>query len=208
MPKRGMLPEPPLRSDEHVSQEESEALREAARLVSLGRHDEAVSMVRNLAVEGSSRAQVYLGWMFLSGDAGDQDRDAALRWLQKAAESGDPVGEYYFGCTVFHVVDREEGGRWIRRAAAQDYAAALYWEGRLRESGIGMERDLGRAHSSMSRAAELGHPFAMMWLASRGVRGHEGISGFIKALLILPKIPGLARKMHEDESLDPNMLNL
>ena len=136
-----------------------------------------------------------------------EDSEAAWRWYEKAAASGDPVGQYYFGCSVFHEYDRKEGVEWIRQAAEQGYAPALYREGLLRESGDVLERDLERARRCMLRAAELGHPLAARWLAFRGLGGRDGVAGFFRALRWFLSVGHLALRIEADDSMDQNMLS-
>ncbi len=132
-------------------------LGEVAALVSQDRREEAISRLRRLAREGHSRAQLYLGWMYGSGEAGEIDHDVALRWYGVSAASGDPVGQFYYGCALFHLRGKDDGVRWLQRSAAQDYAPALYYEGLLSERGEGIEKDSEHAEDCLRRAAELGH---------------------------------------------------
>ena len=129
----------------------------------------------------------------------------ACRWYQKAAESGDAVGQFYLGCFLFHTASRTEGAAWIRRAAAQDYAPALYWDAVLGENGHGVEVDICRSRASMKRAAELGHPYAMTRLAKQALRGADGFSGVVWGLRQILKVPAIAFRLADDNTPDRNL---
>lgn len=204
-------PRPPLRPDGGLSEQESEILREAAGLLSVGNAEEAVPTVRSLASGGSGRAQVFLGWIYASGACVDPDREVARRWYRESAKSGDRVGQYYHALGILQEA-RERGETeepsedalyWLRRSGDQGYAPAL-----VREGALGVwSGELDRAYSCMRRAAELGHPMAPIWLARRALIG-GGVREFLAFVGAVIRSARMSRKIGADEFYDENLFNV
>lgn len=87
-----------------------------------GRHGIARQTFEACAEAGYTQAMTWMGYMDQNGFGGDHDPDAAAEWDRRAAEAGDPVGQYNYGLSLLrgHGVaqDEAEGRRLIDRAAA------------------------------------------------------------------------------------------
>ena len=59
----------------------------------------------------------------------------------------------------------------------------------------------------MSRAAELGHPFAQGWIARRSLVGQDGWRGFLWTVSWFASVPWLPVKLISNEETDPNLLD-
>ena len=53
-----------------------------------------IAELRTRAEAGDPRAQTQLGLVYASGDGIEADESEAVKWFRKAAEKGDPAGEY------------------------------------------------------------------------------------------------------------------
>lgn len=171
-----------------------------------GQVDEAIREMRLLAASGYAPAQVFAGWASELGRSGPVNIDEAKRWYAAAAESGDAVGQYYLGTLLVRQGDTAAGASWIKRAATQDYAPALYRLGRLHEGAVGVEDDPEESLRLMKRAAAIGHPFAQRWIAVRGIKGREGALGVLRGLMWFVSAPVLAVRLGWNEPDDPNIL--
>lgn len=93
---------------------------------------------------GSPRAALALAWRLLAGEAADPTR--SRRWIERAAEAGDPVAQHVFGTLAADDErdtegvlqgDYETARAWWEKAAAQGHALAardlgdLLWSGNL-----------------------------------------------------------------------------
>jgi TPR repeat protein len=82
--------------------------------------------------------------------------------LQKAADSGDPVGETRLGMMYLAgrgvARDDRNGAQWVRRAADQKFAEALLLLSRLYAEGRGVAKDPMRALNYRSQLPEKDRP--------------------------------------------------
>lgn len=81
-----------------------------------GRHHEAHDWLRTSAENGELPAAALLGSYLAEGTAA-QDLSAARHWLTMAARSGDTDSELRLGRLLASTGDREQGRRWLTRAA-------------------------------------------------------------------------------------------
>ena len=110
----------------------------------------AARLLRSLAEQGDSRAQVRLGAMYIIGQGVPEDYQKAAKWFRRAAEKGDAraqamLGELY---TTGQGVPQnyQEATNWLRRAAEQGDAEAQSNLGLSYELGHGVAQDFIHAH--------------------------------------------------------------
>ena len=100
-----------------------------------GRHAEARKLFERCAEDGWTGAMTWMSQLDDNGLGGPEDPDAAARWDRRAAEAGDPVGQYNLGLDMIRgrgtAQDLAEGRRLVDRAAA----AGLGIAARLKASG-------------------------------------------------------------------------
>jgi TPR repeat protein len=65
-----------------------------------GDYATAVNELRNLTVQGDSRAQYWLGFMYTYGYGVQQDQIEANRWYKNAAEHGYALAQLSYGYNV------------------------------------------------------------------------------------------------------------
>lgn len=104
-----------------------------------GDHATARAIFEACAEAGYTGAMTWMGYMEQNGFGGPFDPDAAARWDRRAAEAGDPVGQFNYGLDLmrgFGVPEDEAAGRALVDHAAE---AGLDIAQRLRGAGY----DLG-----------------------------------------------------------------
>ncbi len=96
---------------------------------SAGRHSEAAALYRHLAEAGNVTARTRLAWMYEAGRGVERSLDEAARLFMQSAEAGDAEAQY--AIAVMHRTGRGQphdvaaSRAWLRRAAAQNYPAAV-----------------------------------------------------------------------------------
>lgn len=116
---------------------------------------------RALADHGNVSAELALGLDYLNGSGAAKNPGEAARWLQVAAEGGEPVGQYWFG-TLYERglgvrADSSLAFHWYQRAAMQGNRRAMYNVAIAYAMGRGVARDMGQAADWFRRAADLGY---------------------------------------------------
>lgn len=145
--------------------------------------DKAVAEMRVLSEKGYSRAKVFVGLAYEVGRGVPIDLDAARRWYQAAADSGDQCGQLYLGNFLINHGDPSGGIGWIENSAAQGYAPALYTLGRIYDDGVWVCNDAVKGRAYMEAAAAARHPFARRWLAAKDLKGDRGLRGVLKGVM-------------------------
>ncbi len=90
--------------------------------------------------------------------------------VYEAAEDGDAFAQnevalrYHEGYTVEQ--SDEKAFEWWKKAAAQDFPAALYGVGNCYQNGWGVEEDMGKAVEYWMKAAEKGHDVSQYFIGS------------------------------------------
>ena len=107
--------------------------------------------------------------MYLKGNGVVRDDREALRWLKKAAEAGEPNGQYNLAAMYMQGLglpkDDAEAAKWMSRAAEQGSVDGQFGLGAMYAHGTGVPRDLSEAVRWYRKAAEQGHAGALNNLA-------------------------------------------
>ena len=118
----------------------------------------AIADLRELAYAGDVKAQVQLGVIYLTGDGVKKDDTEAVKWLRKAADQDNAIGERYLAEMYFKgrgvPADNDEAAKWLRLSAEQDDAQSQYNLAVLYTQGLGVPRNLKEAVNWMRRAAD------------------------------------------------------
>ena len=152
-----------------------DALEDFAR----GRFAEAMASWRAAADMGESRAALYIGALYDSGEGVPQDQRVAMAWYARAARGGSPAGA--FNLAVLYdagrVVPRDEGAaaRWYSVAASRGFARAQYNLALMYQDGAGVPREPARAIFLFRAAARQGLGAARARLEQMG-RPYAGMS--------------------------------
>ena len=88
--------------------------------------------MKNLAQHGSPEAQYHLGMFYNNGIGTQKDTARALKWFEKSAMGGDPLGNYKLGCYYdgqgqsILKIDKQKALEHKLIAAQQGYMFAQY----------------------------------------------------------------------------------
>jgi len=135
--------------------------REAAK-------NKTISDLKEVAYAGDANAQVQLGVIYLTGDGVTKDDAEAVKWLRKAADQDNALGErylaemYYKGRGV--PSDNEEAAKYLRMAAEHEDAQSQYNLAVLYTKGQGVPRNLNEAVNLMRKAASQSLPAGQLGL--------------------------------------------
>ncbi|AUC55600.1 hypothetical protein CDO87_21645 [Sagittula sp. P11] len=92
-------------------------------LTKSGKHAAARALFENCANQGWTGAMTWMSQLDNNGLGGEYNPDAAAEWDRRAAEAGDPVGQFNHGLDLLrgHGVARDEarGRAMVDMAAAQ-----------------------------------------------------------------------------------------
>ncbi len=136
----------------------------------------------DLAMEGDSKAQYYLGRIYAldwSGPSASQpsDREKSVYWYKKAAEQGEMLAQIELGNIYKHNLGGganpdEETFKWYQMAADQGDSNSQYFIGSFYERGRGVAKDISQAITWYRAAADQGHGgglFGLGMLYAQGV---------------------------------------
>ena len=132
-------------------------------------YEQALAILKPLAENGDSQAQVTLGIMYDFGHGVTKDPAEAIDWYIKAAEQGIPVVQHDVGVKYFQGQGVEQdylkAAYWWEQSANAGLADSQFNLGLLYYRGIGLEIDYLKASSLFTSAAEQDHPHAQYSLA-------------------------------------------
>ena len=89
-------------------------VEDGEKAYSTGKFEQAIKILKPLALKGVAKAQYDLGIMYDIGQGVAQDYAEAIKWYRLAAEQGLAIAQYNLGVTY----ERGQG-------VAQDYAEAV-----------------------------------------------------------------------------------
>ncbi len=115
------------------------------------------------------RLQYRIGWMLLHGVGPDQDEAAALPWLEKAVEGGNPFAKYQLGKLLLSGTDAvpqdvERALELLTECAGDGNQYAQYTLGKAYLLGKDIPQDQGQAVHWLKLSAEQGNQYAKFFL--------------------------------------------
>ncbi|MEI9929051.1 MAG: tetratricopeptide repeat protein [Rhizomicrobium sp.] len=113
-----------------------------------------------LANGGNVKAETVIGLKYLNGDGTAINEAQAAKWLERAAESGEPIAQYRLGTLYEHgkgvAADPAKATHWYQSAAMQGNRKAMHNLAVAYAEGTGTKKDLAEAARWFSKAASLG----------------------------------------------------
>ncbi|MBI4006798.1 MAG: SEL1-like repeat protein [Gammaproteobacteria bacterium] len=132
-------------------------------------YQKALEILRPLAEQGNSQAQVTLGIMYDYGHGVTANPEEAFKWYLKAAEQGIPMVQHDVGVKYFQgqgvKQDYLEAARWWEQSANAGLADSQFNLGLMYYRGIGIEQDYRKAAELFLKAANQEHSHAQYSLA-------------------------------------------
>lgn len=128
------------------------------------------------ALKGYADARARLGICYEDGSGVERDLATALRWLQKAAAQGNPLGQFALGVMYAGgeggAADPAQAATLFRLAAMQAFAPSETALGFAYLSGNGASQDDDKAVKWIRQGAEANDDVAQTVLASMYVAGY------------------------------------
>jgi TPR repeat protein len=113
----------------------------------------ALRLIRPLADQGDTRAQILLGNMYRDGKGVQQSDVEAFKWYLKAANENDPNAQYLAGNGFFQKGNNAEALKWYWKSAEQGYGPAQYELGNFYEKGFAVPQNYILAYMRYTLAA-------------------------------------------------------
>jgi TPR repeat protein len=141
-----------------------------------------IAIARVAAREGNAAALALLATAYEEGALGEPDDVAARALFKAAADAGSVTAQASLGDYLIRGVggprQAEEGQRLLRGAADRGDRQAVFLLGTLLFEGVEgvVARDEAEANRLIRRAAELGHPAALHYLASTALAANGDLA--------------------------------
>lgn len=136
-----------------------------------GRYKRAFRAFRQLAKKNIGRSQLMLAILYDEGKGAPQSDQMARKWYRKASEGGAAYAQYRLGQMYEKSRGPEnkknyaEAAKWYEKSAEQQYSPARYRLGEIYYKGLGVKKNLIRAHMWINLAASKGHPKSRKFLS-------------------------------------------
>lgn len=134
-------------------------------------------LIKKIAEQGNSTAQLCLGYMYRDGEGVEQDYEEAVKWYRKSAEQGNAIGQVGLGDLYEngHGVEQnpEEAFKWFRKSAEQGNSAGQCRLGLMYKRGDGVEQDYEKAVKLFRKSAEQGDFSGQIWEAEQALEDLE-----------------------------------
>ena len=143
-------------------------------------HKVAVRWYTICAEQDDVSAQNTIGFMYMMGKGVTKDRDLALYWLKKAAESGSSeamyhIGDMYENSQCFMEQDMKEAVRWYTMSADAGDSDAMYSLAGIHMMEKTKYFSLSKSAKYLESAAELGHGEAQHQIGMMYAYGAQGV---------------------------------
>ena len=140
-----------------------------------GDYNNATNYYLKSAELGDSRAQLHLGWMYITGNGVNQDYTKAFVWYLKAAENNNVDSQFELGNMYFNGegvdVNYEKAFEWYSKAAQKGNTLAMNALARMYQKGVGIDKDEKKAYQLYLDAALQGDKDAMFILGCKFDQG-------------------------------------
>jgi localization factor PodJL len=135
----------------------------------------ALDRLTQLANGGNAKAETIVGLKYLSAPVNEAE---AAKWLERAAESGEPVAQYRLGALYQYgkgvPADAAKATHWFQAAAMQGNVKAMHNLAVALAEGTGIKKNPAEAARWFSKAASMGLGDSQFNLAVLYERG-EGV---------------------------------
>lgn len=129
----------------------------------------ALKILKPLATQGHSQAQITMGLIYEGGHGVPKDVDEATRWYLMAAKQGEPMVQHFMGVKYFQGQGVEqnylEAAKWWAMAAKAGIADSQFNLGLMYYRGLGITKDYVKAGELFEAAAIQDHGDAQYSLA-------------------------------------------
>ncbi len=148
---------------------------------------EALDVALRGAKQDHLESQVFVGWIYLTGE---YDIKEAIKWLEMSAKSGSSVGHYLLGIAHYRLQNYTEALNEFVIASESNYYDANYQIGKMYYFGIGVQKNIETSYQNFLIAQKHGHVFASRQVAVILMKGHKGFLNIMKGLILFLKALG------------------
>lgn len=149
-------------------------------------YESALKILKPLAEEGDSQAQITMGLMYDYGHGVEKDPAESIKWYRMAAEQGVPLVQHDIGVKYFQGQGVKqnylEAAKWWELSASAGIADSQFNLGLMHYRGIGIPKDYVKAAKLFDAAAEQGHGNAQYSLAVMYAFGQSKEKNYSTAL--------------------------
>lgn len=146
----------------------------------------ALEILKPLAEQGDSQAQITMGLMYDYGHGVEKSPSESIKWYRMAAEQGVPLVQHDIGVKYFQGQGVEqnylEAAKWWELSANSGIADSQFNLGLMHYRGIGIPKDYVKAAKLFEAAAEQGHGNAQYSLAVMYAFGQGKTKDYATAL--------------------------
>ncbi|MFT5117837.1 MAG: TPR repeat protein [Kiritimatiellia bacterium] len=146
----------------------------------------ALEILKPLAEQGDSQAQITMGLMYDYGHGVEKSPAESIKWYLMAAEQGVPLVQHDIGVKYFQGQGVEqnylEAAKWWEQSANSGIADSQFNLGLMHYRGIGIPKDYVKAAKLFEAAAEQGHGNAQYSLAVMYAFGQSKTKDYAAAL--------------------------
>tara|TARA_R110000782_G_scaffold57256_2_gene119417 strand:+ start:2503 stop:3681 length:1179 start_codon:yes stop_codon:yes gene_type:complete len=146
----------------------------------------ALEILKPLAEQGDSQAQITMGLMYDYGHGVEKSPAESIKWYLMAAEQGVPLVQHDIGVKYFQGQGVEqnylEAAKWWEQSANSGIADSQFNLGLMYYRGIGIPKDYVKAAKLFEDAAEQGHGNAQYSLAVMYAFGQSKTKNYATAL--------------------------
>jgi TPR repeat protein len=132
--------------------------------------DEMLKMYQRAAMAGDSEANLRLGDLYFTGDAGVKNQVEAFKYYRNAAQLKSAKAYFKMGYCYERghgvAANNQEAARWYEKGADAGDLNCIANLARFYETGAGVDKDPAKAAKLYRTAAEQGEPFAQLSLGS------------------------------------------
>ncbi len=162
-------------------------VQQAESLYQTGDREGAFQVYLELGYKGYDEAQIMVGWSYLFALGVPKDLAEAIKWIRKAADTGNPKAAWYLGRIYCDLEDFEETRRWFELSAEKDFGPGVYRLGQLYYHGVGVPKSKAKAFEIFERGARAGNLRCQAIYARGLMVGYAGLSGIVKGVRLLAK---------------------
>ena len=149
-------------------------------------YETALKILKPLAEDGDSQAQITMGLMYDYGHGVDKNPAESIKWYRMAAEQGVPLVQHDIGVKYFQGQGVEqnylEAAKWWEMSANAGIADSQFNLGLMYYRGIGIDKDYVKAGKLFEDAANQGHGNAQYSLAVMYAFGQSKEKNYATAL--------------------------
>jgi hypothetical protein len=148
-----------------VNGQSSASMDEGIAAYNRGDYATALQMLRPLAEQGNTKAQNYLGLMYLKGLGVAQESQEAARWFKKAADQDYAIAQNNLGSMYKYGL-----------GVSQNYTEATKWYSKSAKNGYDKgQYNLGMMHyegHSVPEGSHINYREAIKWIKKAAVQGN------------------------------------